>query len=57
MSLSLIFLLVGAALAAGATVSYRHANGVVVRSASAAALASGFLMFLVGLVNALSGTM
>ena len=57
MSLSLIFLLVGAALVAGATVSFRHGSSVAIRSASAAALAAGGLMFLIGLVNALSGTM
>ena len=57
MSLSLIFLLLGAALVSGATVSFRLSRGVVIRSTSAAALAAGYLMFLIGLVNALSGTM
>jgi len=57
MSLSLIFLLLGAAVVAGATVSFRGSNTLIVRSASAAALAAGYLMLLIGLVNALSGTM
>jgi len=57
MSLSLIFLLLGAALVSGATVSFRLSRWVVIRSTSAAALAAGYLMFLIGLVNALSGTM
>jgi len=57
MSLSLVFLLVGAALLAGGTVSFRNSKATGVRSISAAALAAGFLMFLIGLVNALSGTM
>ncbi|MDH3605598.1 MAG: hypothetical protein OER12_01225 [Acidimicrobiia bacterium] len=57
MSLSLIFLLFGAALIAGATVSLRGSTAVAARSISAAAMAAGYLMFLIGLVNALSGTM
>jgi hypothetical protein len=57
MSLSLVFLLLGAALLAGGTVSFRNSTAVSIRSISAAALAAGFLMFLIGLVNALSGTM
>ena len=35
MSLNLVFLLLGAALVAGATVSFRHSKAVVIRSASA----------------------
>jgi hypothetical protein len=57
MSLSLIFLLLGAALLAGGTVSFRANPAVSVRAISAAVLAAGYLMFLIGLVNALSGTM
>lgn len=57
MSLSLVFLLLGAALLGGATVSLRESATVAVRSVSAAAVAAGFFMFLIGLVNALSGTM
>jgi hypothetical protein len=57
MSLSLIFLLLGAALLAGGTISLRESTAVTVRSISAAVLAAGFLMFLIGLVNALSGTL
>ena len=57
MSLSLIFLLLGAALLAGGTVSFRESTAISIRSISAAALAAGCLMFLIGLINALSGTM
>ncbi len=57
MSLSLIFLLAGAALLAGASVSFRRSEAVFIRSVSAAAFAVGCLAFLIGLVNALSGTM
>jgi hypothetical protein len=57
MSLNLIFLLLGAALLAGGTVSFRGDDTLTVRSLSAAAFAAGYLMFLIGLVNALSGTM
>ena len=57
MSLSLIFLLLGAAMLAGGTVSFRESTATSIRSISAAAVAAGFLMFLIGLVNALSGTM
>ncbi len=57
MSLSLVFLLVGAAFVAGGTVAYRGGTSLAVRSASAAALAMGSLALLIGLVNALSGTM
>jgi len=57
MSLDLIFLLLGAALLAGGTVSFRGSDAVAVRTISAAALAAGYLMFLIGLINALSGTM
>lgn len=57
MSLSLIFLLLGAALLAGGSVSFRDSDAVSVRAVSAAALATGTLMFLIGLVNAMSGTM
>jgi len=57
MSLSLIFLLLGAALLAGGSVSFRGSDALTVRSISAAALAAGYLMFLIGLINALSGTM
>ena len=56
MSLNLIFLLLGAALLAGGTVSFRGSDALSVRSISAAALAAGYLMFVIGLVNALSGT-
>jgi hypothetical protein len=38
-------------------VSLRGSEAVGVRSVSAAALAAGSLMLLIGLVNALSGTM
>ena len=57
MSLSLIFLLLGAALLAGGAVMFRESSTVAIRSVSAASLAAGSLMFLIGLVNALSGTM
>ena len=57
MSLSLTFLLVGAALLAGGTVSFREGTAVGIRTISAAALAAGYLMFVIGLVNALSGTL
>jgi hypothetical protein len=57
MSLSPIFLLLGAALLAGGSVSFRNSDAVSVRAVSAAALATGSLMFLIGLVNAMSGTM
>ena len=57
MSLSLIFLLLGAALLAGGTVSFRESTATSIRSISVAAVAAGCLMFLIGLVNALSGTM
>ena len=56
MSLNLVFLLLGAALVAGGTVAFRGGNTVIIRSVSAAALAAGCLMLLIGLVNALSGT-
>jgi hypothetical protein len=56
MSLSLIFLLAGAALLAGGTVSFRESPAAAIRTMSAAAVAAGYLMFLIGLVNALSGT-
>jgi hypothetical protein len=56
MSLSLIFLLGGAALLASGTVSFRESGVVGVRSISVAAFAAGYLMFLIGLINALSGT-
>ena len=57
MSLDLIFLLLGAALLAGGTVSFRRSGALTIRTISAAALAAGYLMFLIGLINALSGTM
>ena len=57
MSLSLIFLLLGSVLLAGGTVSFRESTAVGIRTMSAAALAAGYLMCLIGLVNALSGTM
>lgn len=56
MSLNLMFLLLGAALLAGGTVSFRGSDALTVRTISAAALAAGYLMFLIGLINALSGT-
>ena len=57
MTLSLFFLLAGAGLVAGSAVSYRASEGVLDRSVSAAALAAGSVMLLIGLVNALSGTL
>ena len=57
MSLSLIFLLLGAAVLAGGTVSLRGSTAFSIRSIAAAAVAAGYLMFLIGLINALSGTM
>ena len=57
MSLNLILLLLGAAMLAGGSVSFRGSDALTVRSISAAALAAGYLMFLIGLINALSGTM
>ncbi len=57
MSSSLILLLLGSALLAGGTVSFGESTAVGIRTVSAAALAAGYLMFLIGLVNALSGTM
>lgn len=56
MSLNLIFLLVGAASLAGGAVSFRESTAASIRTVSAAMLASGSLMFLIGLINALSGT-
>jgi len=56
MSLSLVFLLLGASLLAGATISLREGTAVSVRAVAASALAAGSLMFLIGLVNLLSGT-
>ena len=57
MPLSLISLLAGSALVAGSSLSFLGSRTVAVRSASAAALASGGLMLIIGLVNALSGTL
>ncbi len=57
MSLNLIFLLLGAALLSGGSVAFRGSDALTIRSLSAAAVAAGYLMFLIGLVNALSGTM
>jgi len=57
MSLDLIFLLLGVALLAGGTVSFRESTAISIRSISAASVAAGYLMFLIGLVNGLSGTM
>jgi len=57
MSLSLVFLLSGGALVADSSVILHAEAPVGIRSVSAAALAAGGLMLLVGLVNALSGTM
>jgi hypothetical protein len=56
MSLSLIFLLIGAALVAGSSIAIRGTHSIAVRSASAATLAAGSLMLVIGLVNGLSGT-
>ena len=56
MSLNLMFLLLGAVLLAGGTVSFRGSTAISIRTISAAALATGYLMFLIGLINALSGT-
>jgi hypothetical protein len=57
MSLSLFFLLAGAALVAGSSVALLGNQAIGVRSASAATLAAGALMLTVGVVNALSGTL
>lgn len=57
MSLSLFFLLAGAALTTGSVISYRGSAAIGVRSVSAAAFAAGIIMFVIGLVNAMSGTM
>jgi hypothetical protein len=57
MSLSLVFLLLGASLVAGAGLALREAKALATRVVSVAALTCGSLMFLIGLVNALSGTM
>ena len=57
MSLSLVFLLIGAALVAGASVAVSGSASLAVRCIAAAALATGSLMSLIGLVNAMSGTM
>ena len=57
MSLNLIFLIAGAALVAGSSVSYRGTEAISVRAASASALVAGALMLFIGLVNAVSGTM
>ena len=56
MSLSLVFLLLGAGLVASGSVLFQGSEALSLRSVSAAALAAGSLMFLIGLVNALSGT-
>ena len=50
------YLIVGAALVAGGVVALRGSKVVLVRSAAAAGIAAGGIMFFVGLVNALSGT-
>jgi len=57
MSSTLVFLILGAALLAGGTISIRESSAISIRTISAAALAAGYLMFLIGLINALSGTM
>ena len=56
MSLSLVFLLLGAAGLAGGFVLIRESPSVALRSAGAAIAASASIMFVVGLVNVLSGT-
>jgi predicted phage tail protein len=56
MSLSLAFVLLGVALIAGSSVSFRGSPAVSVRSISAAAFAVGCVLLLIGLVNVLSGT-
>ena len=50
------YLILGAALIAGGGVAYRGSAWVYVRALGAAAAAAGAVMFLIALVNALSGT-
>jgi multisubunit Na+/H+ antiporter MnhG subunit len=57
MSLSLIFLLLGASMVAGAALAITEARPLAARVVAASALTCGGLMFVIGLVNALSGTM
>ena len=56
-SLGLVFLLLGSALVAGGVVLFSAASSAGLRSVAAAAVAPGGLMALIGLVNALSGTL
>jgi len=50
------FLLLGAGLTAGGSVAYRGSSRSGVRALAAGAVAPGFIMLFVALVNALSGT-
>ncbi|UCH86792.1 MAG: hypothetical protein JSU97_09845 [Dehalococcoidia bacterium] len=53
---NVIFIILGPALIAGGIVAYRGSGWVYVRALGAAATTAGVVMFLIGLVNALSGT-
>jgi hypothetical protein len=57
MSLGLLFLLLGATLTSGGIVLYHDSAAPALRSGAAAAVGAGTIMFLIGLVNALSGTL
>ncbi len=52
----IVFIILGSALIAGGIVAYRGSARVYVRALSAAGIAAGVVMLLIGLVNALSGT-
>ncbi len=54
MTLTLIFLIAGAAIIAGGSVTLRGSSSLGVRAVSASALTAGVLMLLIGLVNTLS---
>jgi len=49
------WLIIGAALAAAGFVAYRQGKRVAVRAVAAAGFTAGVIMFIIGLVNALSG--
>ena len=50
------WLIIGAALTAAGIVAFRQGKHVAVRSIAAAGFTAGVIMFIIGLVNALSGT-
>ncbi len=50
------WLIIGAALTAAGFVAYRQGKHVALRAVAAAGFAAGVILFIIGLVNALSGT-